>query len=437
MLIIGQGKRSWRERCHQGGKGIARAGLALPAIGVAALCLTGLTGVTIASAAPRQAGFALAWGWNYAGQLGNGTATDSTLPVQVDLPSGSHVTAVAAGDNHSLALTSDGRVLAWGFNGFGELGDGTTVDSSTPVPVHLPAWTRITAIAAGYQSLALTSDGGMLAWGDDTYGELGDGDGGIGRYRTTPAWVHLPTGTRVTAIAADDDDSLALTADGRLLAWGANDYGQLGNGTTTGSSLPVPVHLPAGVHVTAVAADSAHDLALTSDGQVLAWGDNDAGQLGDGNGGIGRYRTTPGWVHLPAGARVTAIAGGALIHSLAVTCDGRVLAWGDNDLGELGNGTTTSSTTPVWVHLPPGTRVTAVAGGGESSFALTSDGRVLAWGDNDAGEAGDGTTSPYITMTPVWTHLPWCARVTAIAGGGGYSLALSSPSGGAAAGPLP
>jgi hypothetical protein len=133
VLITGQEKRSWLEWCNRGGRGIARAGLALLAIAAAALCLTG---VTAASAAP-PAGSALAWGENFIGQLGDGTTVNRDAPVPVHLTAGTDVTAVAAADRHSLALTSDGRVLAWGFNGAGQLG------------------TRVTAIAAGTDDFSL------------------------------------------------------------------------------------------------------------------------------------------------------------------------------------------------------------------------------------------------------------------------------------------
>ena len=152
MLAICRGKRSSRGLRGRAGKGRGRAaGLVSVAIAAAALCLAG---PTAASAAQRPAGSVLAWGNNYNGELGNGTTTNSSTPVPVDLPAGTRVTAIAAGgdgDAHSLALTSDGSVLAWGDNAFGELGDGTIGNSPTTVPVQadLPAGTRVTAIAAG------------------------------------------------------------------------------------------------------------------------------------------------------------------------------------------------------------------------------------------------------------------------------------------------
>ncbi len=241
----------------------------------AALCLGG---PTAASAAQRPAGSVLAWGWNTYGQLWDGTTTDSSTPVPVDLPPGTHVTAISAGGYHSLALTSAGSVLAWGYNEFGALGDGTTTNSSTPIPVHLPAGTHVTAVSVGYQdSLALTSDGSVLSWGNNELGALGDG---TTTNRLTPVPVDLPAGTRVTAVAAGVDDSLTLTSDGSVLAWGENGDGELGDGTTTNRLTPVPVDLPAGTRVTAVAADGAQSLALTSDGRVLAWGNTTPGSWG-------------------------------------------------------------------------------------------------------------------------------------------------------------
>ena len=184
--------------------------------------------------------------------------------------------------------------------------------------------------------------------------------------------MDLPAGTRVTAIAAGLWDSLALTSDGSVLAWGYNDDGELGDGTTTGSSTPVPVDLPAGTRVTAVAAGFDHSLALTSHGSVLAWGNNGDGQLGDGTT---TSSSTPVRIDLPARTRVTAVAAGGGPQSLALTSDGSVLEWGNNGDGELGDGTSADSLTPVPVDLPPGTHIAAVSAsdsGDDYSLALAA-----------------------------------------------------------------
>ncbi|MEU8542660.1 Ig-like domain repeat protein [Streptomyces sp. NPDC048717] len=387
---------------------------ALLAALAATLFLTGLAAPAAHAAPP--AGTALSWGFNLAGQLGNGTTTSSDVPVGVHLPAGTRVTAVAAANFHALALTSDGRVLAWGVGYAGQLGDGTDTGSTTPVAVDLPAGTTVTAIAAnGAHSLALTSDGRVLAWGANTYGELGDG---TTTDRFTPVAVHLPAGITVTAITAGYNESAALTSDGRLYAWGRNDLGQLGDGTTTGSTLPVLVDIPAGTTITAVSMGSYHSLALTSDGRVLAWGDNVNGQLGNGTT---TGSTTPVATLIPAGTTITAVAAGTN-HSLALTSDHRVLAWGSNIGGQLGNGSLMESDTPVTVLLPPGFTVTAVAAGHSDSLALTSTGQILAWGANYFGALGDGSTIP--RETPILTDLPEGARATAIAAGRWYSLAV-------------
>jgi alpha-tubulin suppressor-like RCC1 family protein len=151
-----------------------------------------------ASAAPPGTG--LAWGRNVEGQLGNGTNTNSTTPVNVQLPAGTTITAIAAGSQHSLALTSTGAVLAWGRNVFGELGNGTNTNSNTPVPVSAPATSAITA--GGFHSLAVTSTGAVLAWGDNVSGELGNG---TNTNSNTPVPVSAPATSGITAIAAGND----------------------------------------------------------------------------------------------------------------------------------------------------------------------------------------------------------------------------------------
>ncbi|MEW2624211.1 Ig-like domain repeat protein [Streptomyces sp. NPDC048106] len=398
----------------------ARAALtAVLATLVAALCLTGLAAPPASAQPSPPTDIAFAWGRNQYGQLGDGTTADSSTPVGVHLPVGTRATAIAAGGYHGLALTSDGHVLAWGRNSFGELGDGTTTSSSTPVEVRLPMGTHVTAIAAGINhSLALTSDGRVLAWGENLYGQLGDG---TTDNRSTPVEAHLPAGTRATAIAGSTGGfySLAATSDGRVFAWGINNSGQLGDGTDTNRSTPVEVHLPPGVHATTVAAGGAHSLALASDGRVLAWGFNANGQLGNGTT---TNSSTPVETDLPPGVQVTAIAAGGY-HSLALTSDGHVLAWGRNVLGQVGDGTTTNRSTPVETDLPPGVHATAVAGGFSHSLALTSDGRVLAWGGNEFGQLGDGTDTNH--SSPVQADLPAGIHATAVSGGYEYSLALA------------
>jgi alpha-tubulin suppressor-like RCC1 family protein len=370
-------------------------------------------------AAQEPAGIALAWGSNDSGQLGDCGGAQSSVPARAALPAGADVTAVAAGYDDSLALTSDGRVFAWGNNYEEQLGDGSNANSYLPVLVDLPAGTRVTAIAAGYwHGLALTSGGRVLAWGDNGNGELGDG---TTVNRSVPVPVRLPAGAQITAIAGGGNDSMALTSDGRVFAWGFGNVGQLGNGRTADSSVPVAVDLPAGTRVTAISAGNGFDLAVTSDGRVLAWGFGTFGTLGDGGSA---NSSVPVRVDVHANTRITAVAAGDL-HSLAVTAGGRVLAWGDNLGGALGDGDAAGNSVPVPVpvDLPAATRVTAVAAGAAFSLAVTSGGRALAWGSDFYGQLGDGSTADRPVPVPV--GLPAGTRVTAVSAGGTESLAVA------------
>ncbi|WP_372492529.1 RCC1 domain-containing protein, partial [Salinispora arenicola] len=312
-----------------------------------------------------------------------------------------------------------GGVLAWGNNSNGQLGDGTTTNNNTPVAIGLPPTITVTAIAAGAaHSLALVAIDVAFAWGGNDRGQLGDG---TTTDRTTPVSVSLPPGITVTDVAAGRNHSLAVTSTGGVLAWGFNSDGQLGDGTTTDSSTPVAVNLPQGITVTAVAAGRNHSLAITSAGGVLAWGDNFFGQLGDGTT---IDRSTPVSVNLPEGITATAVAASGL-HSLATTSTGRLLAWGNNTQGQLGDGTTTNSSVPVAVSLPALVTVTAVVAGGFHSLAITSAGTALAWGNNSNGQLGDGTTTD--SSTPVAINLPPGFTVTTVTAGFGHSMALTTP----------
>jgi len=404
------------------------------------------------------AGDAWAWGNNFDGQLGDSTAGRRRTPAQVLGPEGvgflTDVAAIAAGEVHSLALKADGTVWAWGGNYSGQLGDGTiTQQRLTPVQVRGPGGvgflTDVAAIAAGFgHSLALKADGAVWAWGRNDQGQLGDGTTG---QRLTPVQVRGPDGkdflANVAALAAGSSHSLALKADGTVWAWGSNFVGQLGDGTITQRLTPVQVRGPGGVDfltdVAAIAAGSRHSLALKADGTAWAWGANNSGQLGDGTT---TNRFTPVQVRGPGGVDfltdVAAIAA-RQIHSLALKADGAVWAWGDNSSGQLGDGTTTNRVTPVQVLGPGGvgflTDVAAIAAGQLHSLALKADGAVWAWGFNSSGQLGDGTTTR--RLTPVQVLGPggvgFLTDVAAIAGGFSHSLAVRGGPQAVKRGPLP
>ena len=364
----------------------------------------------------------LAWGSDGFGQLGDGGTASEDTPVATKLPAGTKVTQVRAGCFHTLALTSKGHVLAWGYNAEGQLGNGTTTGSLTPVRVKLPSGTKVTAVRAGcFFSLALTSKGHVLAWGLNEFGQLGNA---TTTNSSTAVRVKLPSGTKVTAIGAGENFGLARTSKGHELAWGLNVNGQLGNATTTNSSTPVRVLLPAGAVVTTMTAGDNFALAGTSGGGLYAWGANNLGQFGNGTT---TSSDTPVEVFIlirgPSIGHLVSLAAGAS-HTLALFSSGALLAWGNNNVGELGNGTTTISVTPVGVLLPAGARVTAIRGAEFDSIALTAKGHVLTWGYGADGELGDGSTTS--SDTPVRVTLPSGWRALEVGSGplARYMLAI-------------
>lgn len=410
-------ERRWRDLGSAGVLGVAAAvaaGLAGPVAGASAAAAGG-------AARTSAAGSLRAWGDDLAGELGDGGSVSRSTPAAVLLPAGTLVRAVAAGGRHTLAVTRAGELLAWGYNFDGQLGNGTTTNRLTPARVILPGGVKAAAVAAGSNhSLAVTTTGKVFAWGSNEYGQLGDG---TTRDRHRPVAVRLPAGIRVVAVGACYNYSVALTSAGRVLAWGHNRSGQLGDGSRRSSDVPVPVKLPAGVQVTTIAAGGYQTLALTSAGTVLAWGDGGNGQLGDGRM---RSSDVPVRVKIPAGVTVTGVGAGSLF-SLARTSSGQVLAWGDNAFGQLGNGRTRNSDLPVWARIPARARVTAVSAGGGFGLALTTAGRVLAWGHNVYGQLGNGTTRS--SDLPVLVRLPGSLAAVALAAGPTtrHSLAIVRP----------
>jgi alpha-tubulin suppressor-like RCC1 family protein len=372
--------------------------------------VTAIAGGGVHALALRADGLVWAWGDNGAGQLGNGTVVDSSTPKLVSVSSGtgflSNIIAVVGGRPHSLAIKSDRTVVGWGENNNGELGNGSTSNATVPTPVS--GLTDVTDVAGGSDhSLAVKTDGTVRAWGYNGSSQLGDG---TTTQRTTP--VQVKTGilpdvflTGVATVAAGRTHSLALKSDGTVWAWGENDNGELGDGTTTNRSLAVQVSGLDGV--IAIAAGDDFSLALRNTGEVWAWGYNGDGRLGDGSS---TSRSTP--VKTSSLTGITAISSGAA-SGYALKSDGTVWAWGYNGQGQLGDGTTSNRFTPVQVRgfdglgfLSSVTKISASEGGsccsyGLSAYALKSDGTVWAWGYNGIGQLGDGTTTNRSTPVQV------------------------------------
>ena len=326
------------------------------------------------SLAVKSDGTVWVWGCNGHGQLANGSITGKgIIPAQArNLDS---VIAVAAGHRHSLALKSDGTVWTWGLNDRGQLGDGSTANRRLE-PVQTYNLNGVVAVAGSRQhSLALKSDGTVWAWGCNGQGQLGDGgpmkEGRNSVKKHEPVQTHNLSG--VVAIAAGFTHSLALKSDGTVWAWGG------GNNT--------PAQVQNLNDVVSIATSRSHSLALKSDGTVWAWGANYRGQLGD-DSTIGRG--TPVQVHNLN--NVVAVAAGHE-HSLAVKSDGTVWAWGYNVSGQLGNDSNISRGVPTQVRNLNG--IVAVAGGCEHSLALKSDGTVWSWGRGSKGQLGNGVVNKY------------------------------------------
>ena len=340
----------------------------------------------------------LCWGSNQSGQLGNGTTTNSTTPVRViGLPSG--VVAITAGQNFTCALTRAGGVLCWGSNTHtGALGNGTTTDSHVPVQVldltGKATLSGVIAISAGnFHACALTSTGAVLCWGSDGVDTTNIPVDGFG------------LSNDVAAISAGNLFTCAVTASGNAQCWGAGFDGQLGNGNNYNTDTGVAVLNPAGSAplsgVTAIAAGYDDACAVTSSGTVLCWGGDGAGELGNGTPSSTPSNIPTRVLDLTGKSALTGIAAVSegQQHTCALTNAGAELCWGDNAYGALGDPGVFIAITPVPVS-GVSSGVTAIAAGFHHNCAVTSEGGVLCWGFNMDGQLGNGS-SIRAFMTPV------------------------------------
>jgi alpha-tubulin suppressor-like RCC1 family protein len=364
--------------------------------------------------ATTEDGAVLCWGWNASGQLGNGTADSISVPSAVQGLSGKAV-AVAAGWGHTCALTAEGGVQCWGANESGQLGNNSAAASAAkPVRVTGMGKGAESLTAKGGHSCVRMETGAVMCWGDNTYGQLGDG---TAVDRRVPVAV---TGLmkNVSAVAAGGNHTCAIVDKGGVMCWGWNFYGQLGDRSTTSQAKPVAAAELPGTAV-ALGLGLRHSCAVVDPGLIICWGADEFGQAWSG------WLVEPAFPYTTptAALRSSEIhrepigAGG--YHNCAVTTNGFVVCWGHNNNGQLGEGFHNLDEPEGSVVALDGEAV-GVACGGFHSCALMSDGAVFCWGSNQNGQLGDGTRSDHSLPTPA-AGLP--GSVVDLAAGGGSTCA--------------
>ena len=358
---------------------------------------------------------AYCWGRNNSSQLGDNSTTDRLTPVAVAqgaLPAGATIRQLVAGYYHTCALASDNKAYCWGSNGNGQLGDNSTTRRLTPVAVAqgaLPAGATIRQLASGYShTCALASDNKAYCWGYNANGQLGDNST---TRRLTPVAVAqgtMPTGATIRQLASGYYHTCALASDNKAYCWGYNNNGQLGDNSTTNRLTPVAVAqgaLPAGATISQLASGYYHTCALASDNKAYCWGYNTYGQNGD-NTTIGHsmpaavsFINDPTTAPLPDGQLVA-----GYYHTCALASDNKAYCWGRNNNGQLGDNSTTDRLTPVPVAqgaLPTGATIRQLVAGNAHTCALASDNKAYCWGANGSGNLGDNSTTT--RLAPVAT----------------------------------
>jgi alpha-tubulin suppressor-like RCC1 family protein len=418
-----------------------------------------LTGGSVHVVARKSNGTVYAWGSNSYGAVGDGTNTNRNVPTQLTSLSG--IVKVSSRASHNMAVKNDGTLWSWGQNTYGTLGDDTTINRNSPVqvqglsnvmdvsagsnyvlalktdgtvwvwgqriavvgspadltlqktPVQINGIANVMTISTGaYHAIALKTDDTVWAWGDNQYEQLGLGT-------TACRFVPMPfygVSNVISVKGGRKDDimshNLALKADGTIVAWGDNTYGQLGDNSTTFRMQPVQVQNLSGV--TSIAIGYRHNLALKSDGTVWLWGNGYAGQA------YSQTYLTP--VQVSGLTDVVAISCG-LVHNLALKSDGTVWVWGGGLYGALGLGSVTKADTPV--QIGGLSNIVAIASGEFYNIVLKSDGTVFAWGYNNHGQLGDGTTIDKSTPFQISS----LTDVSAIACGDESSFAVNGTEG--------
>ncbi|MCL2601547.1 MAG: InlB B-repeat-containing protein, partial [Treponema sp.] len=331
------------------------------------------------TAAIRNDGTLWSSGRNNVRQLGNNSTVDSKVFVQL-LGGVNTWVSVSAGYTHTAAIRSDGTLWLWGEGTYGKLGNGGTSGSHGFAAQISGGGTWVFVSAGGHHTTAIKSDGTLWLWGQNDQGQLGD-ESTTDRSRP----LQVSGGGSWRSVSAGGSHTAAIKSDGTLWLWGLNNLGQLGDGTTTKSSVPIQL-AGDGTTWASVSAGSLHTAAIKSDGTLWSWGGNVFGQLGNG---LTTDSKVP--VQVSGGGTWSSVSAG-MYYTAGIKIDGTLWLWGWNNKGQLGDNSTTNRSRPVQVSGGGTTWISVYAGKSQHTTAMQSGGQLMVWGDNQYGQLGDNAT---------------------------------------------
>jgi alpha-tubulin suppressor-like RCC1 family protein len=332
------------------------------------------------------------WGWgsNTSGQLGDNTAITRSTPVTT-FSGGANWKQLSCGGSHTAAIKTDGTLWGWGLNTSGQLGVNDTINRSTPVTTFAGGTNWKQVAGGGEYTAAIKTDGTLWTWGLNSSGQLGDN---TIINRSTPVTT-LTGGTDWKQVACGQEYTSAIKTDGTLWTWGRNQFGQLGDNTTTQRNTPVTTFTGGTNWKQVTCSSTYYTAAIKTDGTLWTWGVNTYGAIGDNTT---TQRLTPVTTFTGGTNWKQVVSGG--YHTAAIKTDGTLWTWGLNSFGHLGVNDTNNRTTPV-TTFAGGTNWKQVSGGGYHTAAIKTDGTLWTWGRNSYGAIGDNTTTN--RSTPVTT----------------------------------
>ncbi len=346
------------------------------------------------------------WGWNSAGKLGDGSTTDRSLPTVID--TGYEYSDISMGNYNTCGITTDGVLKCWGANGNYQLQDGTVIDRYTPIVIQSGTAFKKVAVGVGYVCAINASDE-LICWGSNSYGQLGDG-----AYVQRNSPIQIDSGNHYAEIEAGETHTCGITTSGVLKCWGNGGNMRLGNNSTANISLAATID--AGTTYKSVKTFATHTCGLTTGNILKCWGENSYGKVGDGTANT---RNTPAVVD--SGVEYSMVTVGQSF-TCGLTMDSILKCWGSNGDGQFGNGTIGMVITPL--HIDKNQTYQFVGAGWGSSCALTIGGEMKCWGRNNFGILGDGGSADKFVPAP--TNIGRKFASVTLSRGGGHVCALTT-----------